>query len=250
VTVPTYPDPAVLYPEVAARRSLAAALRDAAIEQGLSVPVPVTKKANSLYSALIPTSVPHRRDLLVSASYVERQWYVRGCERDQGLPLIEGSTADLAQVARAAQAWHDGVALTDIPEVAPFVELTGRFEVPDLDPTRLVESEWQHLRTVAARMNWPEYQALIEAAYADPRLRHLYPFTTHWSLRFSTSTRPILSHDVSVCLHAGHGRDYRVTVGYIGHSLGETATPEEAVSVAVRHLPADLTLVTYGGSGL
>jgi hypothetical protein len=247
VTVPTYPDPAVLYPEVAGWRSLAAALRVAAIEQGLSVPVPVPK-ANFLHSAHIPTSVPHRRDLVVSASLVERQWYVRGCDRGQGLTLIEGSTADLAQVARAAQAWHDGVALTDILEVAPFVELTGRFEVPDLDPTRLVESEWQHLRTEAASVNWPEYHALIEAAYADPTLRHLYPFTTHWSLRFSTSTRPALSRDVSVCLHAGHGRYYRVTMDYLGQSLGETATAEEAVSVAVRHLPDDLKLVTYGGS--
>ncbi|WP_442934618.1 DUF6193 family natural product biosynthesis protein [Micromonospora sp. CPCC 205739] len=29
---------------------------------------------------------------------------------------------------------------------------------------------------------------LIEAAYAEPKLRRLYPYTSHWSLNFSAST--------------------------------------------------------------
>jgi hypothetical protein len=201
--VPTYPDPAVLFPEVAAAGSLAAALQAVAVEQGLSVHVPVTE-SSSLYGVLVPTAVSHREDLQVSASHVERRWFVRGCERDQGLALIEGDTLDLAQVARAMQAWHDGAPLADISKVAPFVKLTGRFEVPDRDPSQLVESEWQHLRKEAVEVNWPEYHALIEAAYAEATLRHLYPFTSHWSLRFSTRTRPSLSRDVLVCLHAQH----------------------------------------------
>ncbi|MEW2077170.1 DUF6193 family natural product biosynthesis protein [Streptomyces sp. NPDC013433] len=37
---------------------------------------------------------------------------------------------------------------------------------------------------------WQEtHQALIEAAYAEPALRALYPFTSHWALRFSTTIR-------------------------------------------------------------
>ncbi|MFH9040705.1 DUF6193 family natural product biosynthesis protein [Streptomyces sp. NPDC017966] len=37
---------------------------------------------------------------------------------------------------------------------------------------------------------WQEtHQALIEAAYAEPTLRALYPFTSHWALRFSTTIR-------------------------------------------------------------
>ncbi|MEV4466109.1 DUF6193 family natural product biosynthesis protein [Micromonospora echinofusca] len=245
--MPTYPDPVVLYPEVAAEGSLAAALRAVAVRQGLSIPVPVTA-SNSLHGAVVPTTVPHREELEVSASYIERRWSIRGCERDQGLALIEGDTVDLAQVARAAQAWHDGAPLTEIPQAASFVKLTGRFEVPDRDPAGLVESEWRHLRTEAAEVNWPEYHALIEAAYAEPRLRQLYPFTSHWSLRFSTSTRPSLSHEVLVCLHAGRGKDYSVTMGYMGQGLGETDTAEEAVSLAARNLPADLGPVRYGAA--
>jgi hypothetical protein len=246
--VPTYPEPAVLYPEVAAAGSLATALQAVAVEQGLSVHVPVTE-SSSLYGARVPTIVAHREELRVSASHVERRWFIRGCERDQGLALVEGDTLDLAQVARAMQAWHDGAALADIPKLAPFVKLTGRFEVPDRDPLQLTESEWQHLRKEAVEVSWAEYQALIEAAYGEPRLRQLYPFTSHWSLRFSTTTRPSLSRDVLVCLHAQHAKDYIVTMGYMGQYLGETATAEEAVSLAVRHLPADPSPVTYGAAG-
>lgn len=242
--MPTYPDPAALYPEVAAAGSLAAALRAVAAEQGLSVPVPVTGSA-SWDRAEVPTTVPHRADLRVSASLVERRWFVTGEERHQRLPLVVGDTPDLAPVARVARAWHDGAALADLAALAPWVRLTGRFEVPDGDPARLVESEWQHLRTEAGEIDWPGYRALIEAAYAEPRLRRLYPYTSHWALRFATRTRPRLSDDVEVCLHAGReDRDFRVTVGYVGQELGTTGTAGEAVAVAVRHLPAGLPPVT------
>lgn len=185
----------------------------------------------------------------MSASHVERRWFIRGCERDQGLALIEGDTVYLAQVVRVAQAWHDGVPLTEIHQAASFVKLTGRFEVPDRDPAGLVESEWRHLRTEAAEVDWPEYHALIEAAYAEPRLRRPYPFTSHWSLRFSTSTRPSLSRDVLVCLHPRRGRDYIVTMGFTGQELGETTTAAQAVSLAALTLPADLDAVRYGAAG-
>jgi hypothetical protein len=242
----TYPDPAALYPEVAAAGGLAAALRAAVLAQGLSVPVTAS---DPWYRAVVPTTVAHREELEVSASKVERRWYIRGCDRDQSLALITGDTRDLAPIAQAAQAWHDGAALADIPTVAPFVTLSGRFEVPDRDPARLVESEWQHLRTEAAGIDWPEYHALIEAAYAEPRLRRLYPYTSHWSLRFATRTRPSLSRDILVCVHSGHGRDYLVTMGYMGDNLGQVATAPEAVALAVRHLPEDLAPVTFGAVG-
>ncbi|WP_143681763.1 DUF6193 family natural product biosynthesis protein [Actinacidiphila glaucinigra] len=74
--------------------------------------------------------------------------------------------------------------------------MTGRLEGPDRDPARFTESEWQSLRLGAAEMeyDWHEtFQALIEAACAAPALRALYPFTSHWALRFSITTRPDLT---------------------------------------------------------
>ncbi|WP_194919362.1 DUF6193 family natural product biosynthesis protein [Catenulispora rubra] len=39
------------------------------------------------------------------------------------------------------------------------------------------------MRTEAGEADWLEYQELMEAAYAEPALRALYPFTSHWTLR-------------------------------------------------------------------
>lgn len=245
VRVPTYPDAAVLYPEVAATGSLAAALRAAADRQGLSMPVEVVEHS-PLVEAVVPTTVPHRQPLGVSAGRAKRRWSLRGCEPDQGMALIEGATADLDQIVKAAQAWRGGEPLTRIAEMAPFVELTGRFEVFGRDPAQMVESEWQHLLVEAAGTDWPEYRALIDAAYNEPRLRRLYPFTSHWALRFSTRTRPHLSREIHVCIHHVQSKEYVVTRRYQGEEIGRTLTAEDAVSLAIQHLPASLGTTTYG----
>ncbi|MFD4907558.1 DUF6193 family natural product biosynthesis protein [Kitasatospora purpeofusca] len=241
----TSTDPAVLYPDIAAEGSLGAALQAAAAKVGLSVPFTVAE-SDPLRIAAVASTVPHRTPLAITAWAVERRWAVRGCESFQDLALVEGDSQDLAQVVQAAKAWHDGADLADIHRAAPFVHLTGRYEVPDHDPVRLTESEWQHLRTEAGEADWPEYHALIEAAYAEPALRGLYPFTSHWTLRFSTTTRRRLTV-VPICLVAAHRESrYTVSAHYMGEVLVETTTAEEAVAAAVRNLPFGLGPVTSG----
>ncbi|MGX4693526.1 DUF6193 family natural product biosynthesis protein [Streptomyces sp. JNUCC 63] len=165
------------------------------------------------------------------------------------MALIDGRTDDLAEVARAVRAWHDGASLGDIRRAAPFVHLTGRFEVPDHDPARLTESEWQSMRQEAGELEyaWQEtYQDLIEAAHAEPALRALYPFTSHWALRFSTTTRPRLTI-VGPCLTANSDGTYGVGKGIIGEDLSRFATAHEAVALAVRRLPSGLDPIAFGG---
>ncbi|MER7406855.1 DUF6193 family natural product biosynthesis protein [Streptomyces sp. NPDC000070] len=244
----TPPDPAVLYPDVAARGSLAAALRAEA--EGCCGAVHVTSPDLApLLHATVASTLPHREPLKISAWSHERRWSISGAEQFQGMPLIGGRTDDLAEVARAARAWNDGAALQDIGRAAPFVRLTGRFEVPDHDPARLTESEWQGMRQEADELEyaWQEaYQALIEAAYAEPALRTLYPFTSHWALRFSTTTRPHLTA-VGPCLTAGGDGMYGVGRGFVTPDLGLFTTAREAVALAVRRLPTGLGPTTLGG---
>lgn len=244
--VVTPPDPAVLYPDVAARGSLAAALQAVAEEGGFSV-VATPSSADPLSHARAASGLPYRKALVVSAWAVERRWSIRGEEPFEDSPIVRGDTDDLAQVARAVQGWQDGAALSDIRQAPPFVRLTGRFEVPGPDPVRLTESEWQRMRTEAVERNRPAYHALIEAAYAEPALRRLYPFTSHWALRFSTTTGPSLTI-IGPCLLAGDaGQPYTVSKGFMGGDpLAEAATAQEAVAAAVRHLPAEPGPVTYG----
>ncbi|MFC9249483.1 DUF6193 family natural product biosynthesis protein [Streptomyces sp. NPDC057136] len=243
----TRPDPAVLYPDVAARGNLGAALRAVAEEEGFSLPL-IASASDSLDHAVAESTLPHRLPLHVNARVFERVWSIRGTESFQDMALVEGTTDNLAQVARAVRAWHDGVALSDIPRAAPFVQLTGRFEVPDNDPVRLTASEWQHLRTEAGPLGQAgsAYRALVEAAHAEPALRGLYPFTSHWVLRFSATTRPHLS-SVGPCV-IGHDVDrYTVSADFMGEDvLARAATAQEAVAAAVRHLPPGLGPVTLG----
>ncbi|WP_246430174.1 DUF6193 family natural product biosynthesis protein [Streptomyces rectiverticillatus] len=202
-----------------------------------------------LFHATVASTLPHREPLQITAWSHERRWSVRGTEPFQGSSLIDGTTHDLADVARSARAWHDGASLNDIHREAPFVHLTGRFEVPDHDPATLTESEWRMLRQEAGELEYVwqgSYQALIEAAHAEPALRALYPFTSHWVLRLSTTTRPRLNV-VGPCLTANSDGTYGVGRGLAGQDLGRFATANEAVALAVRQLPSGLGPVTLGG---
>lgn len=241
--------PAALYPEVAAHGSLAAALRAEAGSRLDGVPV-TSSRSEPLFHAAVTTTLPHREPLVISAWRFERRWGIRGADAFQSLPVLEGETDELAQVARAARAWHDGESLADIHTAAPFARPTGRFEVPDLDPARLTESEWQGLRQEAAGLEYPwapAYRSLVEAAYAEPALRALYPFTSHWALRFSTATRPALKV-AGPCLTAGGDGVFGVGRGSAAGDLGRFATAREAVARAVAHLPPGPGPVTLGGS--
>ncbi|WP_433249559.1 hypothetical protein [Actinomadura nitritigenes] len=60
------PDPAVLFPDVAAHGSLAAALQAAAADQGLSLPLTVTP-SDPLRHATFTSVVPHRHASYVTA---------------------------------------------------------------------------------------------------------------------------------------------------------------------------------------
>jgi hypothetical protein len=220
-----------LYPEIAAAGSLGAAL---------GFPFPVAYEP--LLEAAVPSPLPHRGALEVSAYRHERRWSIHGGSSRSGAELIGGNTTDFAEVVRVAAAWHAGLPLAEIVAVASFAEPSGRFEVPDCDPVLLTESEWLHYRKKSAELAWPEAHLLIEAAYAEPALRRLYPFTSHWLLRFSTTTHPVLTKGVPVSLNP-----VPLEVRLETEVLCTAATAEEAVALALPHLPADLGPVTFGG---
>ncbi|MFD9377857.1 DUF6193 family natural product biosynthesis protein [Streptomyces sp. NPDC059999] len=242
------PDPAVLYPDIAAHGSLSAALR--AVAGGRLDSIPMTgPELGLLRGAKVGCTLVHRRSLRVSARHHERRWSIWGSDSFASMALIDGTTDDLAEVAEAARAWHDGAELSEIRRAAPFVHLTGRFEVPDLDPARLTQSEWQHLRTEASELEYPwrpAYQALVEAAHAEPALRGLYPLTSHGVLSFSTTTRPGLSL-VGPRLVTDDVDRYSLAMTVAGEDLAQFATAPEAVAAAVHLLPDGLASVALGG---
>ncbi|GGK61941.1 hypothetical protein Ppa06_60830 [Planomonospora parontospora subsp. parontospora] len=161
--------------------------------------------------------------------------------------MISGQTQKLSEVAKVAREWRHGTPLRDIQRSAPFTELTYLAEAAEQGPAHLVSVQWEWVRQDAEEAPWPEYRVLVEAAYAEPRLRQLFPYVSHWLLRFSTTTGSPFSPDV-VCLQVG--RDgYVVKASSYGPVLGETAGPEEAVALAARHLPTGIGPAVTGAYG-
>ncbi|GGQ87345.1 DUF6193 family natural product biosynthesis protein [Couchioplanes azureus] len=238
----SYPDPADLYPDVAAMGSLAAALQAAAAEHGLSLGQVVADERQPLYYAGVTSATPLRKDLGVTAGAVERCWVITGW--GQGIWLIGGSTQHLTDVARAAQLWRDGVPLRDIEQAVPFVELPRLAEAAEQGPAQVVATQWQLLREAADQAPWPEYRELLDAAYAEPKLRQLYPYTSHWALKFSTTTGYPFSPN-AVCVETQNGQ-FVVRTSWDGVVLGQPTTAEEAVSLVLSRLPSDVGPATAG----
>ncbi|MFC5183593.1 DUF6193 family natural product biosynthesis protein [Actinomadura harenae] len=231
------PDPAVLYPEVAARGSLAAALQAAAADQGLVLPVAVTP-SDPLRHATFTSVVPHRHSSYVAARHHERSWSILGCSNDR--LMICGNTKDLRDLPRVIRDWAEGAGLDEIGQAAPFDLLTGRFEVADKNPVGVIASEWQWLLKGAVDADWPQYRALIKTAHAQPTLRRLYPFTSHWALSFSnTPDYPFSPPFVSIDSPWGTG-GYTIREWWNGPALHHVTTPAEAIAIAVDRIPADL----------
>ncbi|MFF1909663.1 DUF6193 family natural product biosynthesis protein [Kitasatospora sp. NPDC058218] len=234
--MPTPTDPAVLYPDIAACGGLAAALRTEA--EGCLRAVPVTSPDSSpLLHASVASTLPHREPLQISASSHERRWSIRGTEAFQSVPLVDGTTDDLAEVARAARAWHDGAAPDDIRRAAPFVHLAGRFEVPDRDPARLTESEWQRMRQEARDLEytWQEtHQALIEAAHAEPALRALFMRAPIWATRAAWTVARARTSRVAGVVAAATARS--TCAGTIGCSTEYPYCPTLIGAVGLRKM--------------
>lgn len=85
------------------------------------------------------------------------------------------------------------------PSIPPRPQLPDLAAARKLGPAATVEARWQqlllvwrwhHMRHEILKPGtaYPGIVSLIEAAGAEPRLRQLYPFTSHCNLNFSSFT--------------------------------------------------------------
>lgn len=74
------------------------------------------------------------------------------------------------------------------------------------------------------------------AAYANPRLRELFPIVSHGALYFSRCIRSPWTHDVGALFRRGGG-GFMVIRHSDGTVLGEPETVEEAIALIVANLP-------------
>ncbi|MFC4906871.1 DUF6193 family natural product biosynthesis protein [Actinomadura gamaensis] len=140
----------------------------------------------------------------------------------------------MRELPRVIRGWAEGAPLEQIGQAASFDLLTGRFEVPDNNPTDVTASEWQWMRKEAATVGWPQYQALIETAHAEPKLRKLYPYTSHWALGFAAAPDVLYNTLTFVSIESPRGTgDYTIRQWSNGPPLHHVTTLAEAVAIAV-----------------
>ncbi|MFE6844642.1 DUF6193 family natural product biosynthesis protein [Streptomyces sp. NPDC057686] len=234
-----------LYPELAAAGSLAAALERLAADLGVDLAV-VPGDSGALVSAGIAASVPERKPLSVHIGAESRWFAVSGWS--QGVELVSGSTSDLGDVVRAGVAWGRGGSLRELRAELPFLQSSERAEAHDRGPAAVVALQWRLMREQAAEApDFPEFGALVEAAHAEPRLRQLYVFSSHWTLGFSSCTGFPFRNEVAIAPSHG-GSPYRVLKHPHADVIGEAATAQEAVALAVTRLPAGLGPAVTGTS--
>nr|WSX50358.1 DUF6193 family natural product biosynthesis protein [Streptomyces sp. NBC_00974] len=87
--------------------------------------------------------------------------------------------------------------------------------------------------------------AVLEAAYEDPLLRQLYPYTSHCHVHFSSTTRFPYEEAVPFVMPLADGR-FRVVARDPFREVGEVATAGEAVALVVAHVPRGLRLAATG----
>lgn len=87
--------------------------------------------------------------------------------------------------------------------------------------------------------------AVLEAAYEDPILRRLYPYTSHGQVHFSSTTRFPYEVAVPFVIPLPDGR-FRVVRRDPSGEIGEVPSAREAVALVVAHVPPRLRLAATG----
>ncbi|MFF4245405.1 DUF6193 family natural product biosynthesis protein [Streptomyces sp. NPDC001822] len=129
----------------------------------------------------------------------------------RGYVWASGSTADLFEVVGAMGHWRRGAKLEQLSEKFPFMEfdrLSKAYE--DGNP---VETQWD---IVIGGGEFIGYRDLLLALHADPGLRTMFPFFSHWTLRMAKD-----------CYDAQAGEILIKPSADVGYVIWSSAAPEQ-----------------------
>ncbi|MFE4977734.1 DUF6193 family natural product biosynthesis protein [Kitasatospora sp. NPDC056651] len=104
--------------------------------------------------------------------------------------------------------------------------------------TGVIAAEWQRLLGEARNADWPEYRALVEAAFEEPVLRELYPYTSHWALSFATGPNVPFATPMFLSVQSPHeSRLYTIKKSWNGPTLAEVDSPTAAIAFVLDRVP-------------
>jgi hypothetical protein len=111
-------------------------------------------------------------------------------------------------------------------------------EESDPEAAEAVAAQWQIVLDMDPQLLNPEFS---RAAFAEPRLRMLYPLVSHGSLQFSRCTKFPWSRDIPALFRRARGGftvlRLNEPVGSDRQTVGESETVEEAIRLIVENLP-------------
>lgn len=235
---PKAPIPAnpALYPDLAEAGSLADALERAATAEGVDIAGAHRSQSDPLRCAVVTSLISEREGVSVILGSIERVFIISAWSR--GIQALSGNTADLREVARIAAAWRTGEPLRGIQSKVSF-PLVKSLAVTQEDggATAVVALAWHRLRKAAAEQpTFEPFGNLVEAAYARPELRVLFPFTSHGSLHLSQCTGYPFTWTLPFVDHLAEGR-YLVCGPTRRDVIGEADTADQAVTLVAANLP-------------
>jgi hypothetical protein len=230
---PTLPDPD-LYPDLIAAGGLAEAIRHVAADLAIDLgDIPRNDWAPFL-EAEIPSPTPDRSYIRVNIGKDKRRFILNGSLHS--VPILRGSTSELTVLVKAAAGWQTGMTLRGIERIAPCLDISELDEAHERGPAEAVQARW-NIELGMCDGGPDGFRELLEAAYAEPKLRQLYPVSSHWTLHFSRSTGDVMLRDVPFVDPVRGGR-YRVNAT-TGDVIGEADTAQQAVAMVVAALPPD-----------
>lgn len=219
---PARPDP-TLYPDLARAGSLQAAVQDDFDRSGRrlnALPAPGWRYVG----ARIENDQRHTSILI---GIQERVFLIEFWA--QGVMMAQGKTVELHEATEAAYVWHTGSSLCDLRAAWPFVHFGPLAEAHERGDAP--QAKWQILRD-APRL--PELHPLIDAAMAEPRLRDLFPYTSHDTLHLSRCTGYPYTTDLPYVKPLGGGRLQVIEPTGLHHTAAGAA---DAVAILLAALP-------------
>ena len=184
--MPEGPDPS-LYPDIIAAGDLRTALQNLFDAAGVALTVEHPGSPGWRHvGAVVRGDDGHA---LVTGALYERSFMLE-CYR-RGVVMARGSTADLAETATAIATYCSGAPVRDLLAACPYLESTGFAEAFERGEAEAIEYTWRRCTTPpwSRRPPWAGLQDFLVAAAKEPRLRALFPFTSHEFLGLRPSPR-------------------------------------------------------------
>ncbi|MFB7215582.1 DUF6193 family natural product biosynthesis protein [Streptomyces sp. NPDC056255] len=187
------------YADLVERGGLWAAIVSVAREHRVDIGVTAERPESKAQAWSAADFASPRGAMRVNLGHGARRFAIT-LDSNWGYVWASGSTADLAEVVEVMAFWRQGAKLKELGKRFPFMEFDSLSQAyEDGNP---VETQWD---IVIGDDNFLVYRELLLALHADPNLREMFPFFSHWTLRMAKDCYDSRSEEILIKPSADEG---------------------------------------------